>query len=134
MKSYLLQQMLYEGLIAVNYTELRISKAKLPTNNARFKAHYGVFPVICCCLWYDLQTTTVEKARIDSKDINLQHFFMALHTLQKYPTEIEREAIFDISLKGGRDYSWFYVQRIQALKEIKVVWPAFWFRSVDHFC
>ena len=94
MKLYLPEQMLYEGLIAVNYTDIRINRATQDTNNSRFKAHYGVFPVVCCCVWKDLQTTSVEEARIDPKDIKLKPFFMALHTLQKYPTEIEREAIF----------------------------------------
>mmetsp|Transcript_49 Transcript_49/g.73 ORF Transcript_49/g.73 Transcript_49/m.73 type:complete len:339 (+) Transcript_49:84-1100(+) len=135
MKLYLPEEMRYEGLLAVNLSVTRINKAMAETNDARFKAHYGVFPSVCCCLWKDLQTTSVEEARIEPKDINLKHFFMALHTLRKYPTEYEREAIFDISIRGGRDWSWFYVRKIQALKAIKVVWPEFgpevWIISVD---
>lgn len=59
---------------------------------------------------------------------------MGLHTLRKYPTEIEREAIFDISIRHGRDMSWFYVRKIQALKALKIVWidsDEVWIGSVD---
>lgn len=59
---------------------------------------------------------------------------MGLHTLRKYPTEIEREAIFDISIRHGRDKSWTYVRKIQALKALKIVWidcNEVWIGSVD---
>lgn len=67
-------------------------------------------------------------------EIRLKYFFMGLHTLRKYPTEIEREAIFDISIRHGRDMSWFYVRKIQALKALKIVWidsDEVWIGSVD---
>lgn len=122
MKLYLPKEMRYHGLVMINLTKAHINRATDETNNERFKAHYGVLPIVCCEVWKDLQTTTIEEAFIDPKDIDLKKFFMGLHTLRKYPTEIEREAIFDISIRSGRDWSWFYVQKIQALKAFKIVW------------
>jgi len=48
---------------------------------------------------------------------------MSLHFLYRYPTELEREAIFDKSPKTIREWTWYYIEKIQALKAEKVVWP-----------
>jgi len=134
MKLYLPEEMRYEGLIMINLTEARINRATDQTNNERFKGHFGVLPIVGCELWKDLQTTSIEEARIDPDKIDLKYFLMGLHTLRKYPTEIEREAIFDVSIRSGRDWSWFYVRKIQALKALKIVWiddAGVWVCSVD---
>jgi hypothetical protein len=36
---------------------------------------------------------------------------------------VEREAIFDISHMWGRDWCWYYTEKIQALKVAKITWP-----------
>ena len=82
-----------------DWSQARINRATDETNNERFKGHSGVLPKVCCEVWKDLQTTSIEEARISPSVIRLKYFFMGLHTLRKYPTEIEREAIFDISIR-----------------------------------
>jgi hypothetical protein len=60
-----------------------------------------------------------------------------MHHLKRYPTELEREPLFDIDCSKGRDWVWFYVERIQQLKHEKVSWPAdnfgddLWVLTVD---
>jgi hypothetical protein len=55
--------------------------------------------------------------------LKIEYFLMAMHHLKRYPTEVEREGMFDISSKWGRDKVWYYVEKIQALKAQKIVWP-----------
>jgi hypothetical protein len=65
----------------------------------------------------------VNQARIENgSDTTLKWFLMALHFLRRYPTEDEREAIFDVSKPYGAKRQWEYVEKIQALKEEKIVW------------
>jgi hypothetical protein len=112
------------GLKLVGYKRRRIRRCKKDTNVDRFVEHYGAIPAIYACIWEDLQTTGVQEARVPDEDLNVQYFLMAAHHLKRYPTEGEREAIFDISKKWGRDKVWFFVEKIQALKAQKIVWPA----------
>jgi hypothetical protein len=67
---------------------------------------------------------------------NFDHFLMAIHHLKRYPTELEQEAIFDISYRQGCDAVWYFVEKIQALKVVKITWPEFgvdaiWVITVD---
>jgi hypothetical protein len=111
------------GLKLVGYKRRRIRRAKKSTNVERFVEHFGSIPCVCASIWEDLQTTIVEEAQVEEKDLNVEYFLMAMHHLKRYPTEAEREAIFDISKKWGRNKVWFYVEKIQALKAQKIVWP-----------
>ncbi len=112
------------GLKLVGFKGRRIRRCKKKTNVERFVAHFGSIPCICASIWEDLQTTEVEDAQVSVEDLNVRYFLMAMHHLKRYVTESEREAIFDISPKWGRDKVWFYVEKIQALKAQKIVWPA----------
>lgn len=62
---------------------------------------------------------------------------MTMHHLKRYATEVEQEAIFDISHMCGQDWCWFYIKKIQALKAQKITWPddnfedTIWAISVD---
>jgi hypothetical protein len=112
------------GLRLVGYTKRRIRRSKKRSNVERFLGHFGSIPCICASIWEDLQTTQVEEARVPKERLNVQHFLMAMHHLKRYPTEVEREALFDISFKWGREKVWYYVEKVQALKAQKIVWPA----------
>jgi hypothetical protein len=71
----------------------------------------------------DLQTAEVGEAQVPPEKLNIKHFLMAMHHLKRYPTEIKREAMFDISHMWGRDWCWFYIERVQVLKAKKIAWP-----------
>ena len=48
---------------------------------------------------------------------------MSFHHLKRYPKEVETEATFGVSAKTGREIVWFYLKKIHALKDQKIVWP-----------
>lgn len=131
------QEMMVEGLREVNYTERKITRAAEETNKERFRHHFGADPAIVCAIEYDLQHSQHEDSFIAPADFKRKHLFIALHTLRKYPTEIEREPIFDISPHYGRDVSWNYIRKIRGLKHQKIRFPdafpegSVWIMSVD---
>ena len=132
------QEILCHGLQMMHYTEKRIKRAKTAgTNVKRFRIHFGCNPAVCAQIWEDLQKTTIDGAQIDEKDLNKDYFLGTFYFLKRYPTEEEREAKFDRSQKTIRTWHWFYIQKIQALKEAKIKWPDdnfgsdIWVMSVD---
>jgi hypothetical protein len=112
------------GLKLVGFKRRRIRRCKKKTNVDRFVDHFGSVPCICASTWEDFQTTEVMEAQVPVEDLNVECFLMALHHLKRHLTEGEREAIFDISKKWGRDKVWFCAEKVQALKKAqKIVWP-----------
>ena len=101
-----------KGSLLVNYTVRRIKRAKTKQNDERFSGHFGASPAVLCKTIQDLQTTTIEAARVESTDFNLDHFLMAMHHLKRHPTDLEREPIFDIDHMKGRNLVWFCVEKI----------------------
>jgi hypothetical protein len=116
-------EMLKVGLKIGGYKNGRINRAKKATNINRFKSLYGSTPRVVALIWEDLQTTQVDAAHVLPKDRKVKFFLMALHHLKRYPTEYEQEAKFDINIGWGRDWCWFFVEKIQALKVEKIKWP-----------
>jgi hypothetical protein len=121
---YTANEIMKQGLLLVNYTRKRIRRAKMKRNIERFKGHFGSKPSVIAKIWEDLQTTQVAEARVLAEDLHMNLFLMAMHHLKRYPTELEREPIFDIDCTKGRDWAWFFVEKIQQLKKEKIVWPA----------
>jgi hypothetical protein len=74
--------------------------------------HFGSKPSVIAQIWEDLQTTLVVEARVLPEDLHMNLFLMAMHHLKRYPTELEREPIFDIDCTKGRDWVWFFVEKI----------------------
>ena len=112
--------------LGIFYNERRIRRARKATNIKRFRKHFGADPLVCVLIWEDLQTTTVEAARVPSEKLDPKYFLMAMNHLRKYPTEEEREGPWDVSPKTGREWVWFYLEKIQALKAQKIKWPDEW--------
>ena len=132
------REMKYFGLKLVNYTSKTIRRSSDSTNIRRFVSHFGSTPMVLSIIYADLQTTQIASARVTGDKMNLRHFLIAMHALKRYPTEEERQAIFDISPHHGRDVVWFFVTRIQNLKVEKIKWPSdeecegnTWIMSVD---
>jgi len=116
-------EIMRRGLLLVNYTRRRIKRAKKWTNEDRFVTHFGSHPLILAEIFEDLQRSGVEEAFVPPQDANLDWFLMAMHHLKCYPTEKEREPIFDVDRMKGRDWVWYFLEKIQALKAIKICWP-----------
>lgn len=114
--------------LCVFYKNQRIFRSRRSTNIARFRKKYGLEPYVAVLVWEDLQTKKDYEARNPKEKLSPRYFLMALHTLRKYPTEKDREAAWDVSAKTGREWVWYYLRKIQALKHQKIVWPpaTFW--------
>lgn len=105
----------YVGLSA------RQGRASLQTNKDRFISHYGSSPVVCARLWEDLQTTTIPAARVNEEsERSFKYFLQALHFLTTYQREEQRVATFGSSVRADRQWTWYFVKKIAALKALKV--------------
>ena len=112
--------------LRVFYSERKLRFAKKKTNTTRFRKKFGADPLVCVLIWEDFQTTSIEAARVPEERLNAKYFLMALHHLRKYPTEDDREGPWDVSAKTAREWVWFFLEKIQALKEKKIRWPTNW--------
>jgi hypothetical protein len=90
-------ELLKIGLILVGFRSCRIRRAKTTTNMKQFKSFFGSSPGVVAMIWEDLQKTRINEARVPPQDRKIKYFLMAIHHLKRYPTEIEREGMFDIS-------------------------------------
>ena len=120
---YTPNEILHKGLCLINYSPKRIQRAKRDRNIKRFKGHYGVEPVVVAQIFENLQRTDIPEAYLPPSDARLDRFLMAMHHLKCYLTELEREPIFDIDAMQGRDWVWFFLEKVQALKAVKICWP-----------
>jgi hypothetical protein len=133
---FTIDELLKLGLRMVRYRSKRIRRAKRETNQNRFRKHFGSSALVCALIWEDLQTTTVQDARVPPDSRRIEYFLMAMHHLKLYPKEYEREATWDVSEMWGRDWVWYYLEKIQALKKEKITWPEdfdedIWVLTVD---
>ena len=117
-------EMLVEGLKLAGFDEA--AQKRQPKSNLQdFKDRYGSSPMVLAVLWVDLQTTSIEKAWVPPEKRKLEYFFMAHHFLKRYPTESERKIAWRHVAKRTatqRNWVWFFVERIAALKHQKIVW------------
>jgi len=91
-----------------------------------FKAVYGGHPIVLAALWLQLQTTAVAAAKIDTskkRSVHLKNFLRSMHFLKRYPTETIRKYQSGNTRKTVRKWCWYFVDRIAALREEKIVWP-----------
>ena len=87
------------GLETAGYRSWQTYKEE--KNVERFKAWFGAKPISCEKIWSDLQTTTINEARIE-KNANPLHLLLALHFLKAYPTENKLTAIFNMNSERTR--------------------------------
>lgn len=119
---------LKRGLELVGFDERRQNTVQRSMNLKRFCAHFGSKPGVYAAIWSDLQQTTIDAARvdIDAMKTRLEHMLMATHFLKCYLTASQSEAIFKLSDTTICKWVWFYVGKLRALKEDKIVWPSHW--------
>ena len=119
---------LQRGLDLVGFNFQRQQSVRRSKNIERFCTHFGSRPAVCANIWSDLQLTEDPDVRVEPSKIgsSLEHLLMAAHFLKCYPKENESEAIFKLSDSTIRKWVWFYVQKLQALKAQKIVWPSHW--------
>jgi len=135
---YTPRQMLKKGLIFAGISKRSIKKCKKSTNEQRFVSRYGSNPAVVCHIWEDLQRQADPNFAIPSNKLSLEYYLHSLHFLKRYPEEHERAAATGWHRDTCRDWGWYYVERIQALKAIKIIFPDdvffgydIWIMSVD---
>jgi hypothetical protein len=114
------------GLKLVGFKRQQSQRARRKTNVERFKGFFRASPAVYAEIWEDLQKTNVKEAQVPPQDRKVKHFLMAMHHLKRYPTELELEGMFDISRMWGQDRCWYFIEKVQALKVQKIVWPNRW--------
>jgi hypothetical protein len=130
-------EMLREGLYALGWEDAHLNRNQLETLEEKFRAHYGANPHVIAQLWEDLITTKHRNARINPSKMPIKYFFVGLHFLKRYRTEIKRNTTWKISQNTLRSWSWYVVERIGALVHHKIRWPSdnygdlIWIISVD---
>jgi len=108
------------GLELAGFDRTRQRRSSRVSNLDRFKKHFGSMPLVYTELWTDLQKTTIKKARININEVDVDSFLLGLHFLRCYPTNDQQEGLFKICMKTARKWSWFFVEKIAALKGDKV--------------
>jgi hypothetical protein len=131
-------QVLTTGLKVVGFTDARIKRVNSLRNVQRFRSHYASDPVVYSVLLYKLQTTNIQKARVDDhiakvgEEKFVAYFLMAIHLLACYPTEDEAESTFSKCpyvqpCKETWSYwVWTIVENIAALVPEVIIWPKKW--------
>lgn len=129
------EEVMMKGLVLLGWNAERLKKRKSEeTNVSQYSGWYGVDPCVIAQLLEDLQTTSIENARIDN--INLDKLHWAVHFLYRYPRETENESTWKKCSNTIREACWFHIEKIRNLKAAKIVWPQFletdiWVLTVD---
>jgi len=127
---------LHMGLRLAGFSRKRIRRCAEATNCQRFRDRHGPTPKSVAQVWEEMQTTTIAEAFVAAECRDPRHCLMALHFVKRCDTESEREATHDEPTMKMRDWRWHFLERIQALKAAKIVWPeplgdAIWVISID---
>jgi hypothetical protein len=112
-------EMMQKGLDHGGFSKRQINSAGPALKLDRFKSWFGSHPIVCAQIWEDLLTTEIVEARILPTD-DIDHFFMALYFLKVYCTEQLRSGMFNLGEKTVRKWTWYFVEKISALKALKV--------------
>ena len=122
---YTAKEMLFEGLKLAGL-DAEAQKAQPKSNLQDYVDLYGSRPEVLAVIWVDLQSTTYERARVPREKLNLDYFHMTHHYLRQYPTESERRFDYlQVSRRKQthREWVWYYVEKIRALKQQKFFIP-----------
>ena len=140
---YTAREMLDIGLKLLRWEDHQLARVQHETRVTRYIGHFGAGPGVLAQLWEDLQTTSLEEARVNTSRRCVRIFHSALHFMCRYPTEIERETTWNniCHIDKLRVENWYHVEKICALLPVKAGWPAdnfgddVWVMSVDgvHF-
>jgi len=115
-------EMQEKGLALAGFEEERQARAP-KSNRQRFLDRYGSSAYQLCKIWEDLQTTDIDEARVPPKKLVLDYFFLAHHFLRHYPVESERHGDYDARSQTIREWVWYFVEKMQALKAQKIFIP-----------
>jgi hypothetical protein len=64
--------------------------------------------------------TEAQAGWVPPDSQRIKYFLMVMHHLKLYPKEYEQEATWVLTEMWKRDWVWYFVEKIQALKEEKI--------------
>jgi hypothetical protein len=115
-------EILHEGLALVGLKQQHQARSHSQTLEECFKGHYGSSALVCSQILSDLQTGD-SPACISVKKEQLKYYFQAHHLLAKYQTQGDHASTFGSCVWSDQDWCWFFVEKIAALKAVKITWP-----------
>ena len=120
-------QMLDRGLLEAGHDSAPRRTLGQQERLRRFKAHYGKSPNVMALIWKDLQTTTIDQAKIDNADENeLRKFLWTFNWFKEYSTESVLTGRTRWGDKTIQNNLKEITAKIRALKADKIVWPEQW--------
>jgi hypothetical protein len=103
-------EIMLSGLKLLGWDEKRLERCKAETNVDQYHGMFGMNPAVAAQLCEDLQTTTIQSARIESMDVDKLHW--SLHFLYRYPTETKRKSLWNKCANNVCWSCWYYVNKI----------------------
>jgi hypothetical protein len=114
MRLFTSEEFLHLGLKILGF-DPRESKI---ANLRRYKASFAASPETLESIFRDLQSTNIDDARVEKP--NPRHLLMAINWLTNYESQEVIAGTFKCDEKTVSKWSWFYTQKICALKGAKV--------------
>jgi len=129
---YTAEQVQRIGLRLVHTADPSMATRQSEAENLEdFKAAFGADPIVITQIWEDLQTTTIPKAKVEAKPpenrnsgANIINCLYAFKFLRVYLTERLRKGDQGKVRNTVRKWTWFFVEKIAALRLSKIKWPA----------
>ena len=110
------------GLLCAGFDSSRQVRVQRTTNERRFQSYYGSSPLVCSAIWEGLINSTKEdQTPHPPKSATFDKFLLPLYFLKEYPTEEKLAGMWHTCEKSARQWVWFFVGRIQALKAKRYV-------------
>ena len=107
------EEVLRYGLEFVGFDELRRKKVEEEKNVERFRSFFGV--------GHKAVTALIKDFPNKDKVFNLQHLFLALNFAKTYDTHVVLSGWWKLSETTIDTWVWYYLKKIQELKEKKVI-------------
>lgn len=127
---YTADEVLARGLKIAGWHAKRAARLSRETQIEYFKDSFGVAPIVYAQIWDDLQNANftfvakngaTENVRIDTsrRSCTLDTFLKAVRFLKKYDTEKDRAGQTGDSDRFCREWGWFFLARVAALRKTK---------------
>ena len=123
--------------VGISYEEQEVKSHKLLVES--FHDHYGCIPVDLAQMWYDLQTTDIQEAKLKEDEKNEKGFRMFMAANYFIWTNPKNAGLVSSRFKICKRYVqsnqqlWKWVLKMGALMPSKVVWDEATLGSDDYF-
>jgi hypothetical protein len=114
------------GLELIGYDDQQLRRMSEHVKLDNFRLHIGSLPYVIEKIWSDLLNTSNPAAQLDEESKDPVKFLMAHYFLKVYPRERAMPPLFHLCRNTIRTWVWYYVRKMQALKDAKIQIPEEW--------